>query len=136
VLLQRGALVARTRRRTHWRRAQITLTLDRDAGELSFAVNQAPPFVLTGVAAGLRPVVALKAVGDRCASSPLPPVLTGHVSSLPPVQSGHVSSLPPVLTGHVSVASHSSTPRPSRSTRTKVPPPLVLSGHAASPTPY
>ena len=125
MLLQRGALVARTRRRTHWRRAQITLTLDRDAGELSFAVNQAPPFVLTGVAAGLRPVVALKAVGDRCASSPLPPVLTGHVSSLPPV-----------LTGHVSVASHSSTPRPSRSTRTKVPPPLVLSGHAASPTPY
>jgi hypothetical protein len=31
---------------------------------------------------------------------PLPPVLTGHVSSLLPVLTGHVSSLLPVLTGH------------------------------------
>jgi hypothetical protein len=38
----------------------------------------------------------------RSAPPPLPPVLTGHVSSLPPVLTGHVSSLPPVLTGHVS----------------------------------
>ena len=70
MLLQRGAgccsaaLVARTPRRAHRPRVQVTLTLDRDTCELSFAVNQAPPFVLTGVAAGLRPVVALKAVGD------------------------------------------------------------------------
>jgi len=35
------------------------------------------------------------------APPPLPPVLTGHVSSLPPVLTGHVSFLPPVLTGHV-----------------------------------
>jgi hypothetical protein len=32
----------------------------------------------------------------RASPPPLPPVLTGHVSSLPPVLSGHVSSLPPV----------------------------------------
>ena len=39
--------------------------------------------------------------GSGAPPPPLPPVLTGHVSSLPPVLTGHVSSLPPVLTGHV-----------------------------------
>lgn len=40
------------------------MKLDRSKGELWFTVNQAPPFVLSGVKDVLRPFVALKAVGD------------------------------------------------------------------------
>mmetsp|Transcript_47086 Transcript_47086/g.75878 ORF Transcript_47086/g.75878 Transcript_47086/m.75878 type:complete len:425 (+) Transcript_47086:1-1275(+) len=42
----------------------VQMTLDRLQHTLSFTVNQSPPFVLTGVEADVRPVVALKAVGD------------------------------------------------------------------------
>ena len=42
----------------------IIMKLDTEERTLSFAVNQSPPFVLTGVAPEVRPVVALKAVGD------------------------------------------------------------------------
>jgi hypothetical protein len=42
----------------------IVIELDRDAGELKLTVNQAPPFVLSGITEPVRPFVALKAVGD------------------------------------------------------------------------
>ena len=42
----------------------IIMKLDTEERTLSFAVNQSPPFVLTGVDPEVRPVVALKAVGD------------------------------------------------------------------------
>jgi hypothetical protein len=42
----------------------LLIELNRDAGELKLTVNQAPPFVLSGITEPVRPFVALKAVGD------------------------------------------------------------------------
>ena len=77
------------------------------------------------------------------APPPLPPVLTGHVSSRPPVLTGHVSPLRAHTHARTALSRAGAAQGAARraqvvehEVRGVLLPPLVLSGHAASLTPY